>query len=61
MTTRHPVLVLGRHVVREEFAHRRRLDHVVVDADEDEIFCLHDASRSAGDAAKFRVLGDRST
>ena len=35
------VLVLGGDVVGEEVAERRRLDHVVVDADEDEIFGLH--------------------
>ena len=38
---RHPIAVLGGDVLREEVGERRRLDHVVVDADEDEVFRAH--------------------
>ena len=35
------VAVLGREVIQEEVAHRRRLDEVVVDAHQDQVFELH--------------------
>ena len=60
MTRRHAVLVLGDDVLGEEFAERRRLDHVVVDADEDQVFRLHDASRCFERSVQFRVLAEVS-
>ena len=48
----HPRLELRGHVVGEVVGERRRLDDVVIDADEDEVFCAHPFPLKAMSAAR---------
>jgi hypothetical protein len=49
---RHAIAVLRGNVLGEEVGERRRLHHVVVDADEDQIFGSHGAP-TLQDAGSF--------